>query len=257
MTEKIKTIYEQLADKMPQEAIQRTIGTETKKGYDTDGYGYQFCVDRFNSVLGLEGWGFDWEIIKEMEGAFKSGQPFFAVDIKMAIWVVSRENKRVCVGGHMSSSFADALKGAITNGFKKTASFWGVGRDAYAGTIDDDNKPLPDSHENIVSNSPNIKQLQDHTYRPVNTTDKCSEKQVEYIEKMLKFWLDGSMKKEILSMQKVADTKDILKCNASSVIKHLETLIAKAKTAEQQVNRKMMAEQIAKQKPELDEVNLQ
>ena len=47
-------------------------------------------------------------------------------------------------------TYADALKGAITNGFKKTAAFWGVGRDAYAGTIDDDNTPLPDDAKNKI-----------------------------------------------------------------------------------------------------------
>lgn len=137
-----------LSAKMSEEAIQRTRKSETRKGYDTDGYGYQYCVDRFNDVCG-DKWGFDWAIVKELDIVFASGQKAHEVVVRVGIWVENKDNVRSCVGGHISGAFGDALKGAITNGFKKTASFWGVGRDAYAGTIDDDNKALPDSLENV------------------------------------------------------------------------------------------------------------
>jgi hypothetical protein len=55
--------------------------------------------------------------------------------------VNNKENGRACVGGHRSADYSDAVKGAITNGFKKASAFWGVGADAYRGTIDDDNVP--------------------------------------------------------------------------------------------------------------------
>ncbi|KKM17042.1 hypothetical protein LCGC14_1679670, partial [marine sediment metagenome] len=38
----------------------------------------------------------------------------------------------------VSTTYDDALKGAITNGFKKAAAFWGVAREAYEGSIDPD-----------------------------------------------------------------------------------------------------------------------
>lgn len=139
----------ELSKKMSEQAIQRTRKSETHKGYDTDGYGYQFVVDRFNEVCG-DKWGFSWSVIKEIEGQFKTGQKFYEVSVKVDIWVEHKDSPRSCVGGHISATYGDALKGAITNGFKKTASFWGVGRDAYAGTIDDDNKPYPDSLDNAV-----------------------------------------------------------------------------------------------------------
>ena len=119
-------------------AVQSTKKELTKKGYDTTGIGYQYVADRFNDVLGTDGWGFDFVQLKETQGTYKSGQPFFEVTVKVSIWVGDFQNQRHCVGGHISPTYSDALKGAITNGFKKTAAFWGVGREAYAGQLDDD-----------------------------------------------------------------------------------------------------------------------
>lgn len=145
-----KNFLGKLSEPLSKDAIQRTKATETRKGYDTTGYGYQYCVNRFNDILGDQ-WGYGYHILKETMGAYKSGQPFYDVTVEVSIWCIDKENARVCAGGHISSIFADALKGAITNAFKKTAAFWGVGKEAYEGTIDDDNKPLPDNQENIAS----------------------------------------------------------------------------------------------------------
>ena len=149
-----------LADNFPEEAIQRTLGSQTRKGYDTTGYGYQFAIDRFNNVCGSM-WGFDYKILKEVTGAYKSGQPYYDITVEMMIWVRDPETARKCVGGHISGSYADALKGAITNSFKKTAAFWGVGRQAYAGTIDDDNVPQKEGVMDVESNFAAIKKIID------------------------------------------------------------------------------------------------
>lgn len=138
-----------LSEKMPEEAIQRTRKEDTRKGYNTDGYSYQFCVDRLNEVAG-DKWFFTWGVIHEDKGAYKSGIPYYDITVRVEIWISPDGKGRSCVGGHTAMTYADALKGAITNGFKKTAAFWGVGRDAYAGTIDDDNNPLPDEAKNKV-----------------------------------------------------------------------------------------------------------
>lgn len=152
-----KEIIKQLSEKLSDDAIQRTNGKETKKGYDTTGYGYQYAVDRFNEVLGLD-WGFTYQILdvtkgkyqdKEYNGKVVPGKPFVSITVDVSIFVLDKKG-RPCAGGHTSSNYADALKGAITNGFKKAAAFWGVGRDAFAGTIDDDNEPLPDEDENKI-----------------------------------------------------------------------------------------------------------
>lgn len=136
---------EKLTAPFDKDAVQRTNGKETRRGYDTTGYGYQWCVDRFNEVMGLDGWGFTYKIIREAEGKYSSGKPFHDITVQIDIWLMDYA-PRPCVGGHISASYADALKGAITNAFKKTAAFWGVGSAAYRGQIDDDNQPLPDEH---------------------------------------------------------------------------------------------------------------
>jgi hypothetical protein len=135
-----------LSASMPKAAEQRTKAKDTKKGYDTTGYGYQYVVDRFNEVCG-EDWGYSYRILKECEGAYSTGKGFYEITVEVSIWLGDSSKARTCVGGHTSVSYADALKGAITNAFKKTAAFWGVGADAYRGTIDDDNQPLPEKEE--------------------------------------------------------------------------------------------------------------
>lgn len=132
-----REILEILSKPLLKEAIQIAKKSETKKGYDTTGLGYQFCVNRFNEVLGDE-WGYTYSLIKESSGTFKSGTPFYDLTVEVSIWVLQSNNIRKCVGGHISSVYTDAYKGAITNAFKKTAAFWGVGRQAYEGSLDDD-----------------------------------------------------------------------------------------------------------------------
>ena len=144
MDETIKKLSADISN----DAIQKTDKKETRKGYNTTGYGYQWCVDRFNEVLG-EKWGFEWEIIKDVDGNYKTGTPYFEVTVRVGIWLGNKETIRSCVGGHTAINYADALKGAITNGFKKTAAFWGVGAKAFRGEIDDD-LVLPDKDDNKV-----------------------------------------------------------------------------------------------------------
>jgi hypothetical protein len=136
MNEKMTELYKDL----PEKAEQRTKGSETKKGYDTSGYGYQWLVDVLNDVYGLE-WGYEWELLEVQKGNFSNGRPFFDITIKIGIWIEKKENIRALVGGHVSMTFGDALKGAITNGFKKTAAMFGLGSKAYRGQMDDDNIP--------------------------------------------------------------------------------------------------------------------
>jgi hypothetical protein len=156
-------LLKNLAKPLSEEAIQRTFTKETKKGYDTTGYAYQYAVDRFNDTLGKD-WGYDWNVLHEEQGKFRDkeykqdngamktvpGATYWDITVNVEIWIEDSK-PRSCAGHHISTTYGDALKGAITNGFKKAAAFWGVGRDAFAGTIDDDNKPYPDSAENKVN----------------------------------------------------------------------------------------------------------
>ena len=141
--EDIQEKFNHLGDPLRSEAIQRTQDWQTHKGYDTDGYGYQFCVNRFNEVFGNQ-WGCSFDIIHEATSSSKSGNTMYDITTKVSIWVINPDQPRSCAGSHRSKTYGDALKGAITNGFKKTAAFWGVGRQAYEGALDDDNDPWPE-----------------------------------------------------------------------------------------------------------------
>jgi hypothetical protein len=147
MSDLMKELFDNLSKDLSSNAIQKSDKNKTKKGYDTTGYGYQFCVDRLNELL-QDKWGFDWEILNKKEGAYKTGMPYIDICVKLSIWIVNKDNKRSCVGGHISTTFSDALKGAITNAFKKTVAFWGIGSIVYRGELDDDNQPYPDKNEN-------------------------------------------------------------------------------------------------------------
>lgn len=144
-----RNIYKELSAPLPKEAKQIALNKETHKGYDTIGQGYQYCVDRFNEVLGVTGWSYNYRILSEDIEKYSNGKPKYIYTIEVLITIKANpelglvEETRKCIGGHDSITKADALKGAITNGFKKTASFFGVGREAYAGELDDDFKPNP------------------------------------------------------------------------------------------------------------------
>lgn len=151
MSEFTKEVYDQLiaaVEKLPEEAIERTKKEDTRKGYDTTGYQYQFLVNVLNEIVTPAGWSFEWTLVKEIEGAYKSGQKFYEIVVSTEIDIC--DATRNCVGGHISSSYADALKGAITNSLKKTLGLFGVGKKAYEGAIDDDYKPLPESHTEVA-----------------------------------------------------------------------------------------------------------
>lgn len=150
---KEKTIYQKLVEaveKLPPEAVEKSKKEITRKGYDTTGYQYQFLVNVLNEVVGLGNWGFNYKILKETEGKWSNGKGFYEITADIKVWILENEKeiKFHCVGGHKSEMYADALKGAITNGFKKTVAFFGVGKKAYEGTIDDDYMPIA-TEENV------------------------------------------------------------------------------------------------------------
>ena len=142
-----KKIYALLAAPFPEECVQRTDGKTTGKGYNTTGIGYQFIVNRINEVLGV-GCFRAHRTITVKEITRPSGRAAFEaicdltlelgeyVEGQFVTWAESLAD-----GGHVASSYADAQKGAYTNAFKKAAAFFGVGRQAYEGSLDDDNLP--------------------------------------------------------------------------------------------------------------------
>jgi hypothetical protein len=206
----VNEIFEKLYKDIDPDAIQRTNKAETKKGYDTTGYGYQWCVDRFNDVAG-ETWGFDYKILKEITGAFKSGQPFYDITVEVAIWIDAKIAPRKCIGGHLSASYADALKGAITNGFKKTAAFWGVGAAAYRGELDDDNVPQPYDGP-MPSAKPVGKVVPFEAPKPdIEAARKATREHMEKHEPMLSIGKPEMFKSDIAKAKTTEDLRAIYK----------------------------------------------
>ena len=131
-----------------EKCIERTKKEITRKGYDTTGYGYQFIVNRLNEVLPKYGlhWTTQDEIKLLKEYPSKSGQIYYEYAGRLSLLFLDDLRQvvdaRHCYGGHQSSTHADAMKGAFTNAFKKTAALFGVGSEAYEGTIDEDYRPV-------------------------------------------------------------------------------------------------------------------
>ena len=155
--EEKKKIYQLLAAPFPDHCIQRTEGRLTGRGYDTTGIGYQHIANRLNEVLGVGGWrAHRTVVVKEVTRA--NGRPAFEAIADITLELGSWENGDFMVfaesladGGHLASSEADARKGAYTNAFKKAAAFFGVGRQAYEGSLDDDNLPAEHSTDGVTT----------------------------------------------------------------------------------------------------------
>lgn len=155
----LQEIYAALSAPFPESAVQRTRASDTKKGYDTSGIGYQFIANRMNEVLGSGGFRTD-QVFDVTVGEFASKRAKYTVvcELKLSLgeWLRAGMThglvpaffpfaEAFAVGGHESVTLADAKKGAYTNAFKKAAGMLGIGRQAYEGTLDDDNGPSGES----------------------------------------------------------------------------------------------------------------
>lgn len=142
-----KKLYAALSAPFPEACIQRTEGRLTGRGYDTTGIAYQYIVNRLNEVLGVGGFRVHREVtVKEVQRS--NGRPAFEaicdLTLELGEWVDGKFltfAESVADGGHLSSSEADARKACTSMAFKKAAAFHGVGKQAYEGTLDDDNVP--------------------------------------------------------------------------------------------------------------------
>lgn len=174
----LPAIYSGLCSELPADAIQRTKGSETRKGYDTDGYGYQFCIDLLNNVVGLGHWRIISEEVFCDTGEYASGRKAYEVGydvtVQLGNWTpdgfeILAETPRT-PGGHVSALKADARKGALTNAIKKALAFFGVGAAAYRGELDDDNLP-PEGRQQYNRKPQN--QVTPPASRPQTTTQSA------------------------------------------------------------------------------------
>jgi hypothetical protein len=152
--EEKKKIYQQLAAPFPEEAIERTDGRITGRGYSTTGLKYQYVVNRMNEALGLGGWRVH-RAIRTKAITTAKGRPAYEsvaeVTIELGMWVDGQFvawADAVADGGHVSGNEADSIKGSYTNAIKKCCALFGCGKAAYEGSIDDDSVPQ-DPSDNI------------------------------------------------------------------------------------------------------------
>ncbi len=79
-----KQIFKELSQPFPEEAIERTKGAITRKGYDTTGIKYQYIVNRLNEVLGVGGFRVDREFsIREKQS--RNGNTLYEVTCDIII----------------------------------------------------------------------------------------------------------------------------------------------------------------------------
>ena len=141
-----KKIYQALSAPFPEEAIQRTDGAVTGRGYSTTGYGYQFIANRLNDVLGIGGWRTQQSFTLRTSTSAK-GRTVYEATCELVLQLGEWDSEGCFVpfcevhgtGGHASMIEADARKGSYTNAYKKAAGMAGVGKQAFEGSIDDDN----------------------------------------------------------------------------------------------------------------------
>jgi len=144
----LSRLYPLLQFPLPDVAIQRAYKEQTRKGYDTTGFGYQFLVNRMNEVLGPAYWRPIFNLLKETQGQFGNPpKPNNTIVVETTIEIGNWKDGEfipICrfygVGSQTGLDWGDTLKGAQSNSLKKALGFIGVGREAYEGTIDDDNK---------------------------------------------------------------------------------------------------------------------
>ena len=162
-------VYAEFKKDIPIEGLQASYAEETRKGYDTVGYGYAWITERLNDVVGPQCWRMvlsektssanpskNGNIMHEVSmdlllqlGNWKSRESFgekgiFGQEVKFANEFKIERDFEVLAeapgfGWHKALSLTDARKGAMTNGLKKAAALFGIGNSAYKKSIDEEN----------------------------------------------------------------------------------------------------------------------
>lgn len=148
----LSAIYEALSEyAFPDSAVEATKKEETRQGYDTTGYKYQYLVNALNEIVGSNHWKLESKVLHLKEDKTKSGRDMFHIAMEITIqfgnWIVSETtdgrsysifailDEKTSYGGNSSGDIGDAIKGAQTNGIKKTLGLFGLGQTAYTGEL--------------------------------------------------------------------------------------------------------------------------
>jgi hypothetical protein len=146
-----KKLFKILSAPFTEEAIERTEGRVTGRGYNTTGIKSAYIVARLNEVLGVGSYRTEQTTTVRESTTAKGRTAFDAtceLELQLGEWIDGKFfafAESHATGGHQSMSEADARKGAYSNGFKKAAAMFGCGQQAYMGTLDDDNVPADET----------------------------------------------------------------------------------------------------------------
>lgn len=150
-------IFYELSKPLPHYAVEHAPGSKTRKKYDATFYKYIYIADRFNKVLGFGGWRYRGDDLQIDEGETSTGRHKWIATLRVIIeywnngeWVMLSESYQT---NDSMEDPGNAIKGAMTGGFKKAAANIGVGWQTYADLLDPDN-PLTEDKQSKVMETP-------------------------------------------------------------------------------------------------------
>ena len=134
-------IYKEFCKDLPSQSIR---SYENEKGEQIVLYGYQYYVNRLNNIVGIRHWHLTElpkynNIYQQERGRYWCA----TVKVKLSLGNWNKDGKfipianRLSYGSGVHELRANALKGATTNGFKKTSAMFGIGKKEYEGMIED------------------------------------------------------------------------------------------------------------------------
>ena len=126
--EELKTLYEKLSVKIPEEFLFKY----EDGGKELTGYESQYAINLLNDIVGVGNWKTE-EVINKQE-TLKNGWTC-AMTLKL---IINGCIEVTGYGGHYSSNIANAYKGAKTSAFKNACKYLGIGKELHSRGIDDD-----------------------------------------------------------------------------------------------------------------------
>ena len=100
-TDERKKLYAALSAPFGEEAIERTEGRITGRGYDTTGIKYQFIANRLNEVLGIGCWRTE-QVINLRETTTSKGRAAFDATCQFTLSSASGSTGSSCPGRRRS-----------------------------------------------------------------------------------------------------------------------------------------------------------
>lgn len=129
--------YKEFIKEIPKEALRLS---KQEDGTIWTLYGYQFILNRLNKVVGFEHWNI--KIIDTLQTEKSSNLWLVALLIELSLGNYVAGHfvplvSKISFGSGTDGLLGNAKKGALTNGFKKVAAMFGIGKKAYEGLIED------------------------------------------------------------------------------------------------------------------------